>query len=458
VDPDRYLPFNPKTDGINKFMNLQIIGAGPAGLAIGYYAKKKKIPLQIFESSDSVGGNCKTLNFGNYKFDTGAHRFHNKDSEATTLVKSLLKEELLKVNAPSKIYWQNKMINFPLEIPNLISNLDKPILFKVIVENLVKPFSFYNSTENFRDLAFKRYGKTLAELFLINYTEKLWGQEAHLLKNDIAGNRLKGLNITSIIKSIFGINKENEEHFDGTFYYPKNGFGTIFEAMRNYIGKDNIKLRSKVLEIHHQGNFISEILLEDNKSFSTSNLVSTLPLSLLIKSLRPLPKKNILDAVNKIKFRFLRLGIILLDMEYFSKNASIYFADKNIPFTRIYEPKNRSEMMAPKNSTCIVVEVPCEPNDSLYNCNQDEFIDMIKYTLVKNNLVSEKKIINSTSMKVPYAYPLLDKETKISIRKAHDFIQQFDNLFIIGRSAEFKYLHTHDLIKEAKHKVSTFFT
>ena len=36
---------------------------------------------------------------------------------------------------------------------------------------------------NFKELSYKKYGKTLAELFLINYTEKLWGLDAENLNN-----------------------------------------------------------------------------------------------------------------------------------------------------------------------------------------------------------------------------------------------------------------------------------
>ena len=438
-------------------MNLHVIGAGPAGLAMGYYAKKKKIPLQIFEASDSVGGNCKTLEFGNYKFDTGAHRFHNKNKEATSVVKSLLKDELLKVNVPSKIYSKNKMINFPLELPNLISSLDKSILLKVVIENLFNPFSYSGAPKNFRDLAYNNYGKTLSELFLINYTEKLWGKAAHLLEEDIAGNRLKNLNLISIIKSTLGIQKEDSEHLDGAFYYPKNGYGAIFEAMKKYIGKDNIQLKSKVTGIHHDGNSISGISLDDNQLINTSNVISTLPLNILIDVLKPLPPKNIIDDVKKLQFRFIRLGILSLDMKYFSNNASIYFPEKKFPFTRIYEPKNRSKMMAPKDKTCIVVEVPCEENDAIYNCNNDEFLSFIKFSLINNGLINKKNIINSTSLKIPYAYPLLDKNSKNILRNIHGFIKSFDNLCLIGRSAQFKYLHTHDLLFEAKCKISQLF-
>ena len=75
---------------------------------------------------------------------------------------------------------------------------------------------------NFKELAYSKYGKTLSELFLINYSEKLWGKEACKLSPDISGGRLKNLNLISIIKQIFH-NKSN--HLDGDFLYPKYGFG-----------------------------------------------------------------------------------------------------------------------------------------------------------------------------------------------------------------------------------------
>ena len=84
-------------------INIDIIGGGPAGLASAYFAKKNKIPFQLFESGSKVGGNCKTLEFDGCRYDVGAHRFHNKNKIATDTVKSLLGKDLLSVVAPSKI-------------------------------------------------------------------------------------------------------------------------------------------------------------------------------------------------------------------------------------------------------------------------------------------------------------------------------------------------------------------
>jgi len=72
----------------------------------------------------------------------------------------------------------------------------------------------------------------------------------------------------------------------------------------------------------------------------------------------PPPPDYILDEIEMLEYRSIMICVLFLDIEHFSENASIYFPDKECPFTRIYEPKNRSEEMAPNEKTCIVVEIP----------------------------------------------------------------------------------------------------
>ena len=47
------------------------------------HAKKNNISFEIYESSGQVGGNCKTIVDGDFRFDIGAHRFHDKNNDAT---------------------------------------------------------------------------------------------------------------------------------------------------------------------------------------------------------------------------------------------------------------------------------------------------------------------------------------------------------------------------------------
>ncbi len=436
-------------------MDLHIIGGGPAGLVAGYFAKQQNLTAQILEGSSELGGNCRTISFGEFMYDTGAHRFHDKNKDVTDIIKTLMGDELLKVNSPSKIFWKNRLINFPLEFSNIFKTLDKTIIIKIFLENIINIFSSNQDNMNFKELSYKNYGKTLAELFLINYTEKLWGLKANDLNNKIAGDRLKGLNLSSIIEDLFKKNKIKQKHLDGSFYYPKNGFGSIFKSIGDYVGQDNISLNSKVVEIHHDNNLIKNLIVENNEAFPIKSLISTLPLNLLIKYLRPTAPKDIINISNNLKYRGLRLAIISLDLNSFSDNASIYYPQSNIPFTRIYEPKNRSKNMAPSDKTCIVVEVPCQPEDLIYNNSEDEFLDKIKYALSKYTHINESNIINTSSQKVPFAYPILDFNIDNKLNKIFSYLSIFKNLNLLGRSAEFKYLHTHDLFIRANQIVNT---
>lgn len=436
-------------------MDLHIIGGGPAGLVAGYFAKQQNLTAQILEGSSELGGNCRTISFGEFMYDTGAHRFHDKNKDVTDIIKTLMGDELLKVNSPSKIFWKKKLINFPLEFSNIFKTLDKTIIIKIFLENIINIFSSNKDNMNFKELSYKNYGKTLAELFLINYTEKLWGLKANDLNNKIAGDRLKGLNLSSIIEDLFKKNNINQKHLDGSFYYPKNGFGSIFKSIGDYVGQENISFNSNVVEIHHDNNLIKNLIVENNEAFPIKSLISTLPLNLLIKYLRPTAPKDIMNISNNLKYRGLRLAIISLNLNSFSDNASIYYPQSNIPFTRIYEPKNRSKNMAPSDKTCIVVEVPCQPEDLIYNNSEDEFLDKIKYALSKYTHINESNIINTSSQKVPFAYPILNYNIDDKLNKIFNYLSIFKNLNLLGRSAEFKYLHTHDLFIRANQIVNT---
>ena len=208
---------------INKIKKLSIIGGGPSGLASAYFANKNGLKFQLFEGNNELGGNCKTIEYKNFKFDLGAHRFHDKNKYVTSVVKNLLNDDLKLVMTSSKIFYNGKMITFPIELKNLLKKLDTKIILKILFENGINILNQRN-IKSFNDLVMKRYGSTISTLFINNYSKKLWGKDTNLLSPKISGGRLKNLNIMSINK-IFS----NRRHFEGFFYYPKNGFGMIFD-------------------------------------------------------------------------------------------------------------------------------------------------------------------------------------------------------------------------------------
>jgi len=434
---------------------LHILGAGPAGLSIGYYAKKKNIPFIINESSNQVGGNCRTIKNGDFKFDTGAHRFHDKIPTVTQEIKELMGDELLIVKSPSKIYKDGTMIDFPINFSSLLQSLSLGQICDILIENLFKRSSNGSMEKNFKNRAYHTYGKTLSNLFLINYTEKLWGRSADLLQEDVAGDRLKNLDLPSIIKQkILGFNKY--KNLDGSFFYPQNGFGSIFESMANHIGFDKINTGTPVKKIMHEKGKITGLFCGNSKIIDPEMVISSLPIDKTIHLMDPVPPNEILLAVNEIGYRNIKICVLFLNTPFFSKNASIYFPDRKLNFTRIYEPKNRSAHMAPIDKTCIVIECPYDSGDHLSSMRKDEFYEMIRNDLLNERLIKKDQIIDYDIFDMNNAYPILDLSMKEKKKKILSYLHTFENMYLIGRNAEFQYLHTHDIISKGRMFIENF--
>jgi len=434
---------------------IDILGGGPAGLSVAYFARKKGHDICIYEGSSRIGGNCRTIKMGEYRFDTGAHRFHDKIPSITDEIKKLMGDDLKKVNAPSKIYFNGRMIDFPLSFSSVMKNLKISEILKIVAENIFNIFKINLEHKNFEELAHAKYGPTLSNLFLINYTEKLWGARANELQTTISGNRLKNLNMLSMIIEMI-IKNRKVKHLEGSFYYPKYGYGSIFDSIAKQIDYENISLNSKVKKIYHEDKKIKEIEFESGKIIEVKYIVNTLPINSIIQMLDPLPNENLIENAGSLKFRNLKICLLELDFPKLSNNASIYFPDEHIAITRIYEPKNRSLQMAPRDKTSLAIEIPYTQGDRISILTDDEVIDMVKRTLIKEKLFKESDVLGNRLIDIKNAYPILKVGDEGNIRELVSFLQSFSNQKLIGRNVEFDYLHTHKIMDKAKSLVDTF--
>jgi len=434
---------------------IDILGGGPAGLSVAYFARKKGHDICIYEGSSTIGGNCRTIKMGEYRFDTGAHRFHDKIPSITEEIKKLMGDDLKKVNAPSKIYFNGRMIDFPLSFSSVIKNLKISEILKIVAENIFNIFKTNVEHKNFEELAHAKYGPTLSNLFLINYTEKLWGARANELQTTISGNRLKNLNMLSMIIEMI-IKNRKVKHLEGSFYYPKYGYGSIFDSIAKQIDYENINLNSKVKKIYHEDKKIKEIEFESGKIMEVKYVVNTLPINSIIQMLDPLPNENLIENAGNLKFRNLKICLLELDFPKLSNYASIYFPDEYLSITRIYEPKNRSLQMAPKDKTSLAIEIPYTQGDRISILTDNEVIDMVKRTLIKEKLFKDSDVLDNRLIDIKNAYPILKVNEKGTIGELVSFLQSFSNQKLIGRNVEFDYLHTHNIMDKAKLLVNTF--
>lgn len=430
--------------------HITILGGGPAGLAVGYYARKYRIPFTLYEATDRIGGNSVTFRRGDFLFDSGAHRFHDRIPDVTNEIRSLLGSDLEKIDAPSSIYFKEKFIDFPLSPLNLLKNLGPSAFFQAGFELLAAQLSPKGKNDSFERFAVRTYGKSVAEWFLLGYSEKLWGLSSADLSPKIAGNRLKGLDLRTFVAEALLGRKAKTAHLDGSFYYPSRGIGTISDKLGEFCGEENIRKTSRVTRVFHDNKRIRAIEVNGNEKIPTDFVVSPLPVDFLIGMLEPPPDTETAGLVKDLRYRSLVLAAFFLDKDRVSENVSMYFPDPDIEFTRIYEPKNRSSGMSPRGKTSLVVEIPCRREDAVWKRPDEELLARVSRKLVRAGLIKRDEIMDSVVKRIPYAYPVLGGGFEEKLRHIHKFLAGFSNLGLSGRNGMFVYGHIHDMMAMGK--------
>ena len=71
---------------------IVIIGAGPAGLTLGYeiLSKSKEYQVIILEESNNIGGISRTVRHKGNRMDIGGHRFFSKDTRVNEWWQSMM--------------------------------------------------------------------------------------------------------------------------------------------------------------------------------------------------------------------------------------------------------------------------------------------------------------------------------------------------------------------------------
>ena len=178
-----------------------ILGGGPAGLTAGYLLSKKGLPVIVLEAEDQVGGIAKTEVRDGYRFDLGGHRFFTKSKEVNDLWHEVMREEFLKRPRMSRIYWNGKFLDYPLNGMDVVKKLGPIELVRSGLSYLWAAMKPKGKEDNLEQWVSNRFGKRLYQHFFMSYTEKVWGVPASEVRAEWAAQRIKGLSFFSAAKA-----------------------------------------------------------------------------------------------------------------------------------------------------------------------------------------------------------------------------------------------------------------
>jgi len=423
---------------------LTILGGGPAGLAVAFYANRAGLPFVLFERAAELGGLCRTFRYGEHSYDSGAHRFHDRDPEITADVRRLMADELVKVDAPSRIYDRGRFIDFPpTPLDIIFSGLGAREALSIGLDVFRSRYR-KRPIRSFADMAIAQFGETLARRILLNYSEKLWGLPADRLSPDIATRRLQGMSLSSLFFELF-MPARKASHIDGTFLYPIRGYGRIVERLQETLPPGSLRAGYEVQGLDCERGRIRRIRFADHPPFEPAGrIVSTLPVTLLARFLGDALSPAARAAAQELRFRQIRLFFIRLKRAQVSPSASIYIPDRKYCISRLYEPKNRSRAMAPEHETALVVEAPCFEGDSIYSMAAGDLADRVIGELCELRIIDRAEVIEWRHHMLRNAYPVYSLDYASAVEVIRKGVAEFENLDLTGRGGLFFYSHLHD--------------
>jgi len=437
--------------------HLTVLGGGITGLAAGYYARRHGLPVTVYEAQRRPGGLSVTFSHDGFLFDSGAHRFHDKDPAITRDVRAVLGEDLRAVSRPSMIFDGGRLLPFPFRLPDVLRHLRPGELARGVLDlAAVRMAGRAPGSESFAGLATRRYGRAIAARFLLGYSRKLWGLPGESLSTRVSGGRLQGLDLRQFLRDTLLGRSADRRSVDGTFYYPTRGIGMVAEALARGCGPQGVRTSTEVGRLHHDGAWIRSIAVPGvGDRIPVDTLASTLPIERLLAMMDPPPPAHVLRLAHDLKHRDLVLVALFLRKESVTDAATVYFPDPGVPFTRVTEPRNRSEAMSPPGYTSLVAEIPCEAEDPLWSTDDAHLVGITVKPLEQVGWIRGGELVGSRVVRLRHAYPVLSLGFERSLEGVLRYLGGFGNLTLAGRNGRFEDGWIHGMLRSGKNLVAS---
>ena len=403
-----------------------VIGGGVSGLSYALFAQPRA--TVILEKDSEIGGYCRTTVRNGFTWDYSGHFFHFRNPEIKDVVMSEMDgSQLREVAKSTSIYYKGSRIDFPFQ--KNIHQLPKEEFIDCLCDLFNASGEDYS---NFKEMLYCKFGRGIAERFLVPYNEKLYACNLNSLDKDAMGRFFPYADKEDIVRNFR--NPDNAS-YNGSFLYPCGGAVEYVKAIAAKLHNTKIVTDAEVVSVDMASH---SVMLAGGDTMHYDNLVSTMPFPILLDKC----------GITYIKSDFSWNKVLVFNLGFDKGNSSVkdhwvYFPDKSLAFYRVGFYNN----ILGQTPLSLYVEIGF-PHDA------DIDVDIwLKRTL---NDLDRVGIIDSTFRLVDYesiimdpAYVHISEKSQLAVETFKGQLASSD-IYSIGRYGSWTYCSIEDNIIEAR--------
>ena len=403
-----------------------IIGGGITGLSYAYFNRERK-PL-LLERDATLGGYCRTTRRNGFVWDYSGHFFHFQDPAVKDMVTAGMDASaLVEVNKQTHIRYKDLMVDYPFQ--KNIHQLPKEELLDCLYDLFAERSREYT---NFEEMLYAKFGKSIAEKFLIPYNEKLYACHLNTLDKDAMGRFFPYAEKEEIIRNF---RQGSHASYNGSFVYPRQGAVAYVDSIVTRLAPATIRCGSQVVRICPERH---TVVLSSGEELHYDRLVSTMPFPVMLKMAGVEYDESVYTWNQVLNFN---LGFDRKGPD--TVNHWIYFPEKQYCFYRVgfYDNILRQDRMSLYVELGFPKQVAVRPH---------EWLGRVLTDLRRAGVVSDDQVlVDYESIVMNPAYVHINARSLADVAEKKAQLAEWD-IYSIGRYGSWTYCSIEDNIKEAK--------
>jgi protoporphyrinogen oxidase len=245
-----------------------IVGAGISGLATAAaLTDAGDDDYVVLEADVEIGGYCKTIKKSGFVWDYSGHFFHFKRPDVEAWLRARMPgQDVRTVTKKSFIAFKGTNIDFPFQknihqLPRedfidclydlYFARAPRELLGQYAPPALPDacapvPTQASVGEESFKEMLYARFGRSIAEKFLVPYNEKLYATDLGTLDRDAMGRFFPHADLTDIIRNM---RVPDNASYNSTFTYPEGGAIEYVNALASAVRDGGIATGEALLEL-----------------------------------------------------------------------------------------------------------------------------------------------------------------------------------------------------------------